>query len=471
MGNIFGAYGSTGNRNFNYLQSPSTFVQYFHHDPASEPRVEPVIHYGVNSHSTGTQYDPLGCPDNTATGYYINGNQVSSTNTHLSMLIVKTDAVRDLVDGGNTPGLVNQLIAVTPSTAGGLVTDMTDYSPYLSDEVLLALSTSYSAITHLQVRDLLLLNPHSARNPNIINALQNRTDNFPTAYIDSVIGVSSIYTDRDDLMDEVYHHSNAYDVGVNSILIKALNDSVDRFEEIVEPLLLASNRPQHKYRLASLYDSRGNTSDANSVLASIPAMPEFDASRLDYHTDLMALRATLKSWDESYVDITNLNSTQIALLQSYEQESNGIQYKVQPLLTLNEASSYIAPIYAPDMTPTSAPRISKDENTSSVSDEQSNDRLRLTESNLLSEYKVLGLKLYPNPVQKQLNVSYELAGDIRKGFITIYTLDGKLVSTVKFTEASGVKQIDVSGIRKGQYICTIEANGEVLKRLKFVITR
>jgi hypothetical protein len=45
------------------------------------------------------------------------------------------------------------------------------------------------------------------------------------------------------------------------------------------------------------------------------------------------------------------------------------------------------------------------------------------------------------------------------------------INTVKLTEASGVKQIDVSGIRNGQYICTIEANGEVLKRLRFAITR
>lgn len=471
MGNIFGAYGSTGNRNFNYLQSSSTFVQYFHHDPASEPRVEPVIHWGVNSHNTGVVYSNAQCPDNTATGYYISGGQVNTVNTHLSTLIVKIDEVWDVVDGGNTPGLVNLLVTVSLGSASGLVSDMTNYSPYLSDEVLLTLSTSYSAITHLQIRDLLMLNPHSARNPNIINALQNRTDNFPTAYIAAVIGVSGTTTARDDLMDEVYHHSNAYDAGVNSILIKALNDSVDRFEEIVEPLLIASNRPQHKYRLASLYDSRGNSSEANSVLASIPAMPDFNASRLDYHTDLMALRATLKSWDESNVDITNLNATQIALLQSYEQESNGIQYKVQPLLTLNEASSYIAPIYAPDVTPTNSPRISNNENTSNVTDERSNDRISLTESNVSSKYKVLGLKLYPNPVQTQLNVSYELAGNFRTGSITIYTLDGKQVNTVKFTEASGVKQIDVSGIRNGQYICTIEANGEVLKQLKFAITR
>lgn len=427
----------------------------------------------MNSHNTGIGWVDFEneCPDNTATGYFINGNQVATTNTHLSTLIAKTDELWDVVDGGNTSDLVSQILAVTSSTVGGLVTDMTDYSPYLSDKVLLALCTSYSAITHLQIRDLLLLNPHSARNPNIISALQNRTDNFPTAYIDSVIGVSSIYTDRDDLMDEVYHHSNAYDARVNSILIRALNDSVDRFEEIVKPLLLASNRPQHKYRLASLYDSRGNSTEADLVLAAIPAMPEFDASRLDYYTDLMALRATLSSWNQANVDITNLDAAQIALLQSYGQKSNGIQYKVQPLLKLNEASSYIAPIYAPDMTPTSAPRISKDQNTSNVTDDRSNDRIRLKESNVTSEYKVLGLKLYPNPVQKQLNVAYEIEGEIQTESITIYTLDGKQVNTVKFTDAYGVMQIDVSGIRNGQYICTIATNGEVLKRLRFAITR
>jgi hypothetical protein len=171
-------------------------------------------------------------------------------------------------------------------------------------------------------------------------------------------------------------------------------------------------------------------------------------------------------------EIANYRLAQIALLQSYEQESNGIQYKVQPLLTLNEASSYIAPIYAANVNaPTSAPRISKDENTTNGADERASDGLTLGESKGSSEYKVLGLKLYPNPVQKQLNVAYEIEGDIRTGSITIYSMDGKQVSSVKLTEASGVKQIDVSGIRNGQYICTIEANGEVLKRLRFAITR
>jgi hypothetical protein len=112
---------------------------------------------------------------------------------------------------------------------------------------------------------------------------------------------------------------------------------------------------------------------------------------------------------------------------------------------------------------TSAPRISKDENTTNGADERASDGLTLGESKGSSEYKVLGLKLYP-PLQKQLNVAYEREGDIRTGSITIYSMDGKQVNTVKLTEASGVKQIDVSGIRNGQYIYTIEANGEVLTK-------
>ena len=466
--NLFGNYGLTGKRHFQYLQSPASFLQYFHHDPASEPRVEPVIQWGVNSYfQPGDSYNPLECPDRTATGFGVPQSHIDQINIDVVMMKLKRGERVQLVDGGN-PGLLKQRLQnVDASTVNTLVSDMMSYSPYLSDAVLLDLSNSYSDISHLQTRDILVANPQSARNSNIISSLQTRTDSFPSAYINDVVAVSNVLTARDTLLDEVYHYNNAYTTGVNSVLIRALNDSIDRFEEIVEPLLLASDVPQHKYRLAALYDSRDKSDEADTVLADIPNLSDFEPNQLAYHNDLIALRAVLKSWKESNVDWSNLDSGQIAQLQTYEQQMNGIQYKVYPLLALNGVSSYIAPIYMPSQIPPSSARRGSSDN----SDNFAEDEQQHNDAVMARISKLNNLKVYPNPAQKVLNVVYELQEGIQNASISIYGLDGKMISQVVLTDNAGEKQLDISSMRNGQYICTIEGNGAKLKQLKFAITR
>ncbi len=473
MGNLFGVYGTSGHRHFNYLQSPSSFVQYFHHDLTVEPRVEPNIQWGVNNFSVGSSWTTFNaeCPDNTSSGYLVTQSHIDKVDFDLVEMKIKRTQLKQFVDNGNTIDVVQRIQTVNANTIGTLISDLTSYSPYLSDEVLLTLSTSNTPITHLQIRDILMLNPHSSGNPNVIASLQNRSDNYPASYIADILSLNNTLTARDSLVAEVYHHSNEYDNGVNSILIRALNDSVDRFEELVEPILLASNRPQHRYRLAALYDSRGDSTEAQQILSAIPTMESFEASQLDYHNDLMALRSLLKTWREQIIDLSNLDSSRIAALKVYENKTNGIQYKVYPILALNKSSTYIAPIYMPSVPPSSAMSTNNAQNNEGVDDEIDSSipvesRLYIDRS-MNSNY----LNVYPNPTQKSLNVAYILEDDIAGAEIIIYGLDGKVLNRIVISDSHGRETIDVSTMRNGQYICAVVAQGIKLKQLRFAITR
>lgn len=473
MGNLFGDYGAFGNRHFDYLQNPNSFVQYFHHDPANEPRVEPIVHYGVNPFNTQISYTGVSneCPDNTASGTAVPYSNIDKVNTHLSVKKMKRQELVQLVDGGN-PGLVVQRVQqVHPGTVTALVADLWSYTPYLSNEVLLALSSSVGVFSQTAIKDLLVANPHSARNPLVMATLVSRTDSFPASYILDIEAVETIFTARDDLMNEVYHHSNEFDFGVNSILVRALNnDQEDQFEQVIEPLLIASDVPQHKYRLAALYDSRNEASKAQTVLEGIPSLELFDDSRLSYHNDLMALRTLLATWRESNVDISNLDATQLAMLQSYESKINGIQYKVYPLLALNNACTYIAPIYMPTtapVVPNSANSVTRHDN-KQESNDSGQEKYGIDITRL---YKSSQINVYPNPTQKLLNVAYQIENNTEDAVITINNMEGKVLISSELTKNEGVEQIDVSAMRNGQYICTITSNGKTLKQIKFAITR
>ena len=91
---------------------------------------------------------------------------------------------------------------------------------------------------------------------------------------------------------------------------------------------------------------------------------------------------------------------------------------------------------------------------------------------LLSE-----IKIYPNPTNNSLNLSYELSDWGRQGesndtiHLKIYNILGKLVYNVSKVVDQGPKisyNIDASNFRSGTYYVTLSQNGKLITSKKFV---
>ena len=84
-----------------------------------------------------------------------------------------------------------------------------------------------------------------------------------------------------------------------------------------------------------------------------------------------------------------------------------------------------------------------------------------TYSNIISVNGKLsgyGLNIYPNPASSNITLSYtKVSGNAT---LMVYITDGKLVSSSRLVEGSSQTTLDVSTLKTGKYILTLNDNGE-----------
>ncbi|PCJ65666.1 MAG: hypothetical protein COA58_09685 [Bacteroidetes bacterium] len=467
-GNLFGQYNSTPSKHLDNLVG-SSIIDYYHHDVVSNSRVIPSIQTNVTNINTGISN--IFCPDNTNKLIAIGTEELDNVEINRIITKQKRDVFILLTDGGNTTTTLSQITSVTALSRPQLMTDLTNYSPYLSLPVLELLANTYTPITQEDIRDILVLNPHSGRSSSVVTILQNRTDNFPQTYLDQIDSASDIWSGRDSLLEDIYYYGRRYELELNSILRRALNtETEDLFTSTVEPLLLASSEVHHKYKLASMYDSRGDVPSADQMLASIPSSFNLSLTQMDYHTDHMAIRSLLTAWYTADKDMAHLDSGDIAQLLVYKTKTNGIQNKVLPLLVLNNATTYLPPIYNPYTAASGAfIAIKSNKETSEFQDDIKTDsKFENNNKQKLTSTKVL---VYPNPTRKSIHINYSIEKDFNEASIVIYDLVGKELKREVIKSAEGNFSMDVSAHRNGKYSGKLIVDGLVEKMFTFVIAR
>lgn len=466
-GNEFGRYPAGSNFHF-YNTSNLTTVDYYHHDASSSTRVVPVERVNVTNEPTSIDLNRQeNCPDETQQSITIGVAEQENVTETRFVLKEKRTLKDGLIDNGYTPGILNEIATVTVASTPQLISDLTTYSPYLSVDVLVALAQANAPITHLHIRDILVLNPHSGRSALVVATLQNRVDPLPASYMATIDSASQYYTSRDTLYDDIYSLTLSYETGLNQIIRKALNsESEDMFASITEPFLLAGLAPHRWYKLASLYDVRGREQDATDLLAQLPDQFILSAEEESYYNDFLELRGQAIAWQSVGKTPTQLNATDLATLLPYATKTNGIQNEVIPLLVLNNATTYLPPIYRLDNSSV-AVRVAKP---SAEVDRIPIENTIAEEVNHPERSQRVDLVLYPNPTQRVLHVAYTI-GASTEARVAVVDLQGKVVYEQKLQENSTEIAIDVSTYRNGTYIIKLYADKENLITKTFSVAR
>jgi hypothetical protein len=465
--NLFGDY-FTVNSMANIEHSNTIAFKYFHHTAPPSERVVPGVRPNpLDNEDARTVLANRSCPDNTNKGIAIGAHEKAEINNDQLIMILKRDSIIELSDGGNTDDVLNKISTVNANSLPQLLDELHSYSPFLSIHVLTEIGQSLSPFTHEDIRDIMFANPHSGRSSAVVSSLSNRTDNFPQIYIDQIDSVGNLYSSRDRLFAETYAITKKYEYALNDIIRRALNDDTeDHFDEIIEPLLIASNDPHDKYKLASLYDARLAHESADEVLSNIPISIDLSPIKLEYHNDFVSLRNLIKSWVEMDKNLSNLEPSDIVQLLSYRTKTNGIQNYVLPLLLMNNATTYLPPIYHPFLQSTSAK--------TTFEEDKNVEQEQLTELDLeikLSSNSMTKVILYPNPTQKLLNISYEIAIEFTEANFEIYDLKGRLIVKEEITKKDGIVPINVSSYRNGTYVFKLYIDDKLTHNSNFVVTR
>lgn len=86
--------------------------------------------------------------------------------------------------------------------------------------------------------------------------------------------------------------------------------------------------------------------------------------------------------------------------------------------------------------------------------------------NKLNEIKE-SIKTYPNPVENEFYISYDLQNN-GEGNISVYDIVGKKVKNQNMFLTEKQVQIDFSNLKTGIYICTFEVDGILIKSEKII---
>jgi hypothetical protein len=453
-GNEFGIYPM--NEGSHYLNETVNNVIYHHHKVSSNSRVKPTIINAVFNIPTTEDYSSNSCPTKNTSGIGTNLDDLGYvTSTRFNKTAALTDW-RDTEDGGDTEELLDFIDSVNTGNVDDLFDTLEYYSPYLSLNVLRRLTVATLPISDEFIRDILLKNPQSGRDNDILFELVNRSDSFPVSYIDQIDSNGAVISARDSMLALVYDINHDYTDALNDLLQKALLDSLDKFDEIIEPALLDADELHYKYVLFGLYKSRNLDVKANNLLTQLPIVFDLDSSDNEFYQDFVTLNDSLNAWENDSINLMDLDSTSIAFLEGYLDKENGIANQVIPMLQLNDSIEYRGFVYGISSTTTSEP----------FQGEQEDDYLSVLESSE-SNFMIV----FPNPSEGNLKVSFNLPFSAQKGELYILNANGKTIEKYVVEGSSGLIEIDLKGQSSGTYYCRLMVNNTLVKTIQFALIK
>lgn len=437
-GNLFG----TNSTKHIYNASVCDYFSYYHHNPVSEPRVEPTLNsgsFGVFGDPT-KNYSSSSCPNNleTVIGPGFKSLAIAETQT-----IAETDAtLNSLVDGGNTTELKNDVIFANNQDAYETYNDLMSKEGYLSEEVLEEVAAKETALNKAMVRDVLVANPQAAKSTNVQEKLDQRADVLPE-YMRAQIqeGLTELsakeYLELRKAKAKVRH-----DFLINSGVRSLLKDSLDRTDDILE-VLSNTGDLAFEYRKLAILDAKNRTTEAEQVLAAMQTMEKSDNQTQDLQ-DFTDLRTLLNTWKQEGKNMNALAESDINTLKTFVGKKNKSAAKAMVILELNGLLEYKAPLYMPE----------EDNNRSAV-ENWSSFGAPTVEKDML--------KLYPNPAKDYFTVEYSFTSKEKPIVFKVTDVQGKILYTKELQYKHDQLVIDASSYQNGTYYISLFAGNQLIK--------
>jgi photosystem II stability/assembly factor-like uncharacterized protein len=355
-----------------------------------------------------------------------------------------------LTDDGNTETLITAVQTATTGNITTVLTQLQNASPYLSIKVLglVASMEAPSPFTNTMVRDILFLNPHSARSTWIQSVLDNRTNLLSSGDRTIINSNSNVYTHRDTLEDELSDIYEAYDAVLNEILHYHMSDTIYDLDSI-HPWLKHPNNINHHYRLAELYFADGDWANFNLVVDSIPLIFSLNPSQETYHNTFNELYDELHSWQLSDTSIYQPDSARLSWLLEFVDEHAVYPTYVHSLLAVQDTSLLFPDVVIPFDDSGSVPNI-------------------LVIRELEQENKKSDISLYPNPAKDEVFMKWKT--DFKPSTVKLMDINGKVIQETKWSKNEEIN-ISLESVPSGMYFVKIIFNEKNQITRKLIIRR
>lgn len=448
-GNLFG--GST--RHFQNNDDVN-FVDYWHHDPSSNPRVAPdpnKVSNNFKAHSSPDLFSTnSSCPNRYVKGYDIRVMDVKN----LTGFFSKKALLQALVDGGNTELLKNEVAIASSPEAYQKYSELMAQAGLLSEAVVQEVIEKESVFSNAMVRDILVANPHVVKHKELNNWLDARSNPLPL-YMRLQIDLSTENISQKELLEA--EASGLYKSASDNITA-SLADFMDE-DAVYNPdsalaWLASLHTLSDEMKLALTLYAEGNEQAAFAIIEAA-------------ETGFADEKPTAKEDMQQYVELHELmrkftpNSKHPAFLDSSDLENlKPLAYSdelysplAKGLLALNNALDYEEPVPLPGM------ESFKKENAT-------NDEKR----RLLEELLGNSLQIYPNPAADFTTIEFANAGKEKTG-LKITDMQGKTVWKHQSKWNQNEVIVPLKDLQNGVYIISVMNGNKTIASKNLIVQK
>ncbi|MCO6491179.1 MAG: T9SS type A sorting domain-containing protein, partial [Phaeodactylibacter sp.] len=328
----------------------------------------------------------------------------------------------ELIDDGNTPGLLAEVNQAGASEANGLVNDMLDIAPYVSQHVLKAVVDKPAVFDNGMQVDLLEANPEAVRKAGFLLYLEENSS-LDEEEISQVQQASLLNTGRDAMEEDLSMAYADMHRAVDLVLAYYLLDSV-AYNRDSTLLWLDRKGSLHSFYLkADILLQSGQGEAAQTLLSSIPEAFLLTEKQQAEYDNKLALFQLLSGQP----DIFKLDSLEVVALSDIAQLEGLAAQQARNLLNYAYGGEW-----EPDHSLPPAAEARPAVNTSTWHRPQP------------------AIRAFPNPAEATVTFEFTiLAGE--KASVRLINAMGHSVADIPLSPQAGLKEWDISGLAEGVY--------------------
>lgn len=361
----------------------------------------------------------------------------------------------ELLNGGNSPALEAAILfADDQGDYQNLYVEMMNMSPYVEDQMLLDL-ISIEDYPELALRNILIANPHGARNPEIWEALATREPLLSQQTLDDIEQERQTITAFDVLQMSIGHTRAELEYNKTSLVRRYLTVFEEQQTNLMN-FLSNEDDPTYLYILTEAHLANGNISSANTVISGIPSACDLSHEETEEYNSLASFYGIVSSVLENpEAGLNELDGSSITSLLDIVNNGYGIAVgKAYALLSLNGVEAeYIEPILLPG----------GGSGKTSVRASAASDRPATVQ---------FDVRVYPNPAEGMARIEWNPVEFVDVDILTVQisSMEGRVVFQAEIEDVEqSFYPLDLSNVTPGAYLVSLRSKEGELYNTTLII--
>jgi len=451
-GNIFSWYSPPDSDIHNVCDH---IYYYYHGIKNGEEKLEPKYISGVTKEeNVNAAWGEDSCPSNiNPPGGEFNEEQLrfllADANQQAEAINTVINALKD---AGDTDALYWNVSTSAPWQSLEVYNELMSSSPYISNKVLASAIEKENVLIDAMIRNILVANPHSAKNNELLDLLEQRLQPLPEYMWDEILEGRDIVSVFENLQATFSYYRNKEAEYQKQLIHMYLNDNTAAAKDSIINILLADNSLHQWYQAAFIRQEQGNNVAALDILNSIPTVFSLDSEKLTAHNDIITFFSKTETLRQQGKSIYLPDSTTVAwLLDMMDNGSKAASNYARNILIAHNIVEFEPEIPLPDFNKSDIVKHRK-------------------RSNVTQQDEVI--ILHPNPAKDFVIINYDIQ-DFNlinaQAFLTVTGIEGKVIETLSLQKNKDQVVFQLSDYKPGTYIISIYYSNRIIETKRLIV--